>query len=116
MIKTKKVKKSVIVTTDVTCDSCGKSCKVYLDRKKTSFNFEFMTLDAHWGYGSGKDMERQQAQVCEKCVDKKLSPIIKFRKTDMHFTTMIDSGAEEARVANALPHGSGGLNVSIHKK
>jgi hypothetical protein len=97
MIKTKKVKRSATITTDIICDCCGKSCKAYVDRKKTSFNFEFMTLDAHWGYGSGKDMERHQAQVCEKCVDKKLSPIIKFRKSDMHFSTMIETGESEAK-------------------
>jgi len=97
MIKTKKIKKSVEVVTDVICDSCGKSCKVYLDQKKKSFNFEFMTLDAHWGYGTGKDMERYQAQVCEKCVDKKLSPIIKFRKSEMHLSTMIQTGESETK-------------------
>ncbi len=97
MKKIKTVSKKVEVVTDVICDSCGKSCKVYLDQKKKTFNFEFMTLDAHWGYGSGKDMERQQAQICESCVDKKLSPIIKFRKSDMHFSTMIETGESESK-------------------
>jgi hypothetical protein len=92
MIKTKKVKKLETITTDVICDCCGKSCKVYWGKKGKSFTFEFMTLSADWGYGSGKDMERYQAQICEKCVDKKLSPMVKFRKTEMVFSTVITDG------------------------
>ena len=97
MIKNKKVKRNVTVTTDVICDSCGKSCKTFLDQKKKHFDFEFMTLEAKWGYGTGKDMERYQAQVCERCVDEKLSPIIKFRKNDMRFGTMISVGESEEK-------------------
>lgn len=79
MIKTKKAKKSVIVTTDVICDCCGKSCKVYIDAKEKHFNFQYMTLEATWGYGSDKDTEKWSAQVCEKCVDKKFKGV-NFKK------------------------------------
>ena len=36
-------------------------------------------LETHWGYHSGKDMQKWTAQICEKCVDEKLS-FINFKK------------------------------------
>ena len=62
---------------DVKCDICGKSCKTEIN------TFEFMELKVDWGYGADKDGKRQTAQVCEKCVEEKLEPIIKF-KTEIY--------------------------------
>ena len=62
------------VLKDVFCDSCGKSCN-------TEYGFEYMELTANWGFSSNKDLERWEAQICEKCVDEKFSPI-KFKKTN----------------------------------
>jgi len=80
--------KSVI--TDVLCDCCGKSCKVKegiidndtrADNGEPYYVFEFMKLEANWGYYSEgqKDTEKWTAHICEKCVDEKLS-FIKFKK------------------------------------
>jgi hypothetical protein len=82
--------KKVEIITDIICDSCGQSCKVRediidndlrLDHVQPSYSFEFMDLEAHWGYDSGKDCESWSAQICEKCVDEKLS-FIKFKKKE----------------------------------
>lgn len=70
------------VITDIICDSCGESCKVdkYLidndkhpDNGQNHCSFEYMKLEARWGYHSNKDLESWTAHVCEKCVDGKLS-------------------------------------------
>lgn len=70
------------VIVDITCDCCGKSCKMYDGRADDDMLFsvfEFMKMEANWGYCSGKDTEKWTAQICEKCVDEKLS-FIKFKK------------------------------------
>lgn len=83
-IQTKKAE----IITDVICDCCGKSCKVYegkidndvrVDNGEPYYSFEFMKMEVHWGYESGKDTQKWTAQVCEKCVDEKLS-FINFKK------------------------------------
>lgn len=89
-----KENKAVDVMSDVICDCCGKSCKVFIDQKHTVVNFECMTLKANWGYGSGKDMERWTAQICEKCVDEKFG-FIKFKKEDLEFMQGLTIGTPE---------------------
>ncbi|KKQ34867.1 MAG: hypothetical protein US50_C0034G0008 [Candidatus Nomurabacteria bacterium GW2011_GWB1_37_5] len=63
--------------TPIKCGICGNSCK-------TGYSNEYMTISAEavWGYDSKKDYEYWTAQisVCEKCVDKHLAPLIKFKK------------------------------------
>ena len=90
MKKTEIQKRKTEVTTDIICDCCGKSCKVYeavvanearLDHGEIFQGFEFMELEAHWGYDSGKDCEKWTAHVCEKCVDEKFS-FINFKKEE----------------------------------
>ncbi len=49
---------------DILCDKCGKSC-----RDSEGMNHEYAEIEAHWGFGSGKDGEAHEAQVCEKCYD-----------------------------------------------
>lgn len=44
-------------------------------------NFESMTMTAYWGFGSDKYSEKWTADICEKCVDEKLS-FIKFKKKE----------------------------------
>lgn len=88
-METKEIKeKKAEVVTDVICDCCGRSCKVYegtTDNEKRIDNgepfsvFEFMKMEVNWGYWSGKDTQKWTAQICEKCVDEKLS-FIKFKK------------------------------------
>lgn len=85
-------KKDVEVVTDIICDCCGQSCK-------TSVDYEYMTLEARWGYGTKKDMEKWTAHLCEKCVDEKLS-FINFKKEDLQFQTVIGTDREQEEQIN----------------
>lgn len=69
--KLKRVRQKIV--TDVKCDMCGSSCK---NGRK---NFEYMTMKAHWGYYSEKDLELWEAHICEGCVNK-LKDTIKFKR------------------------------------
>lgn len=89
-----KENKEVNVLKDVICDCCGKSCGIFLDQAHTVTSFECMTLKANWGYGTKKDMERWTAQICEKCVDEKLVPLIKFKKEDLDFNSVIGTQSD----------------------
>jgi hypothetical protein len=82
--KKKNVKTDVLI--EIICDHCGRSCEVEFG----SGNYEFMKLDASWGYGSKKDFEKWSAHLCEKCVDElfnnpknKKSIRIKFEVQDL---------------------------------
>ena len=86
MFKTTTKKTEVEILEDVICDSCGNSCK-------NSTNFEFMTLENYWGYGSKKDGDFWQAHICEKCVDEKFN-FIKFQKEDYMIDGMKVHGLE----------------------
>lgn len=79
-------KKSEVII-DIICDCCGKSCKVdegvidndvRVDNDEKHYLFEFMKMEANWGYYSGKDLQQWEAQICEKCVDEKF-PFVKFK-------------------------------------
>ena len=78
---TEKQTKEVDVLTDVICDCCGNSCKFFMFSDDEVATYEYMSLEAAWGYGSNKDGEKMTAQVCEKCVDEKFS-FLKFKKTN----------------------------------
>jgi hypothetical protein len=52
---------------DIKCDMCQKSC---MDSE--NMNFEYAQIEVHWGFGSNKDTEKHEAQICEKCYDKLL--------------------------------------------
>ena len=88
-METKEIKnKRIEEITDVICDCCGQSCRVHEGRvdneAREDFGesysiFEFMKIEKCWGYWSSKDTEKWTAQICEKCVDEKLS-FIKFKK------------------------------------
>ena len=73
----KKVKKEIL--DDIICDICGESCAVFDCRGKEYETFEYLSLTADWGFDSGKDGERWEAQVCSSCADKHLAPLIKFQ-------------------------------------
>jgi hypothetical protein len=45
----------------VYCDICSSSCIT------DNFGSEYATLEALWGYGSQKDGEKFDIQMCEKC-------------------------------------------------
>ena len=70
-----------------TCDICGEDCMKDMftpyspEGDDSDKEFEGMELNAVWGFASGKDGEIWNAVICEKCVDKHLTPLIKFMKT-----------------------------------
>ncbi len=72
--------------TEIICDGCGKSCCKPISKDGKVTTNEFMRLEAFWGYASKKDLEKWTANLCEKCVDEKLS-FIKFKKQEYHFFT-----------------------------
>jgi len=82
---------------DIICDSCGKSCGVPINVPKNGeepcLSFEYMTLKAHWGYGSHKDLENYEAHLCEECVDKKLN-FINFKKTEYDIYDAFSNSAQ----------------------
>lgn len=88
------------VVTDILCDICGASCKVSegicdndlrIDHGEVHREFEYMHLKAIWGYRTKKDNEKWTAYVCEKCVDEKLVPLIKFKTQELDRITMIET-------------------------
>jgi hypothetical protein len=85
MIKTKTISKVIHqeAQEDVLCDICSKSCgtQIYNEEGEAFLRFEYMQLEAFWGYYSSKDEEQWVAQVCESCVDTHLVPMIKFTKS-----------------------------------
>lgn len=77
MTKYKQVSQQVNVIDYVQCDICGQRCGKGLG----DFEYEYLKMEAHWGFMSDKDLEKWEAAICEPCVDKYLSPIIKFNKS-----------------------------------
>lgn len=82
-----------MIVEDIICDCCGKSCKVQefdIDNElnkcfgEKARSFEYMKMEAAWGYDSKKDMEKWTAYICETCVDEKFKDI-KFEKTQLRF-------------------------------
>lgn len=71
------VEKTEQVLVDVVCDRCGGSC--ISERIETADadgnpvelpSVEKATVRADWGFFSGKDGERWDADLCETCSDK----------------------------------------------
>lgn len=50
--------------TDVKCDACGKSCTII------DGIMEYGIIEAFWGYGSKKDGNKYEKELCESCFDK----------------------------------------------
>jgi hypothetical protein len=88
MMITEKVAIEVDETKDIICDCCGKSCCVdeYTDEQGNKIKqFEYMKMEAIWGYFSKKDNTTYKAQICETCVDEVLKPLIKFEIIDENY-------------------------------
>lgn len=71
---TKRVQREYMKIEDITCDVCGKSCKL------GPYIFECATLNASWGYMSHKDGCEDEAHLCESCFDK----IVEHFKIKLH--------------------------------
>ena len=63
MKKLKKLPVDRIV--DVVCDVCGQSCK-----NDVSIEYAQLHVPGGWGYGSRKDGEWHDCDLCEDCYDK----------------------------------------------
>jgi len=61
----------------VYCDLCGQSCT--LDQ----FGSEYATLEAIWGYGSKKDGEKFDIQICENCFNETLNWMKEKRRINL---------------------------------
>jgi len=59
--ETEEVKQEIVK--DIICDCCGKSCFEICD-------YEYAQLRATWGYGSHRDTEQWNCDLCEQCSDK----------------------------------------------
>jgi hypothetical protein len=64
MKRTETALQSVEVLQSVVCNKCGESCS---NINPGGDRFEFATLSTDWGYGSGRDGEREESHLCEKC-------------------------------------------------
>jgi len=62
MIREENETKEVAVIKDVLCNKCGVSCLCH-----TTCGFSYASLNVHWGYGSTRDMEVHEAQLCQNC-------------------------------------------------
>ena len=63
---------------EVICNKCGKSFT-----PSDSLFPEFLDIEKDWGYGSQKDGERWEFDLCESCIDEfvgtfKISPLITY--------------------------------------
>ena len=87
---------------DVICDICGNSCDmgpIFIDKKESrkmkvchitntpyikrdqDKNFEYLTMNAKWGYNSVYDLEEWNAHICQNCVQEHLLKFVKFKST-----------------------------------
>lgn len=55
-------RKTVKVLDKIFCDCCGKQCT-----DDFYHNHENATLEAAWGYNSGRDGEKWEVHLCESC-------------------------------------------------
>lgn len=62
MRKYEEVVKPTQSLADITCDKCGNSCR-------RDLNYEFANMTAYWGYGSRKDEQVFDLDLCEDCFD-----------------------------------------------
>lgn len=76
-----KIEKEEVVISDAYCDKCGKSCRRVTNGLPI---FEYLKLEADWGYASNKDMESWRAILCEDCADE-IAKLIKFQITQRFF-------------------------------
>lgn len=82
MRKYKEVQKTEQVIDEVICDVCGESCmKQFEIGANATKQFVGIQIKQPWGYlSNGKDLQIWEADICEKCVDEKLS-FINFDKS-----------------------------------
>lgn len=67
--------KTIKVLNHILCDVCGKTCTDDFYN-----NHENATLEAIWGYNSGRDGERFEIHMCENCFGETLGFLRNKRK------------------------------------
>lgn len=60
-------KKTVEVVDQILCDCCGQSCTKEFPTTKPSFDHEYASIEATWGYLSNQDGIQYDIQICETC-------------------------------------------------
>ena len=67
MLKRRIEQRESLVTEDVVCNKCGRSCRV--GDQGEGFGFQSVELKPWWGYHSSKDGEVHRSHLCEGCYD-----------------------------------------------
>ena len=68
---------------EVICDICGQSCK-------KTYNNEFASLSATWGYDSSNDFTRHEIDICENCFNKTIQFLKQIRTVSVQKTDPLD--------------------------
>lgn len=65
-----------LVTQDVACNKCGRSCRVEDEHQREVFQFVCVELKVHWGYFSSHDLEAHRSHLCEQCYDELVASFV----------------------------------------
>lgn len=74
-------KKLTKVVDQILCDCCGQSCTKEVPTIKPSFDHEYATIKATWGYFSKQDGNQFDIEICEHCFNEVIDFLKKKRKT-----------------------------------
>lgn len=73
-------KKLTKVVDQILCDCCGESCTKEFPTTLPSFDHEYATIEATWGYLSNQDGTQYNIEICENCFNEILELIKNKRK------------------------------------
>ena len=73
-------KKLTKVVDQILCDCCGQSCTKEFPTTKPSFDHEYASIEATWGYLSNQDGTVYDIQICESCFNEVLQYMKQIRK------------------------------------
>lgn len=88
-----------LVTQDVMCNKCGRSCRVEDEHQPEVFGFVCVELRVDWGYFSSYDLESHRSHLCERCYEELVAsfvipPEVKIRLA-LDPTDVFDRSVEE---------------------
>ena len=61
------------VVDQISCDCCGQSCTKEVPTIEPSFDHEYATIEATWGYFSEQDGTKYSVELCESCFNEVLT-------------------------------------------
>jgi hypothetical protein len=61
------------VVDQISCDCCGQSCTKEFPTIEPSFDHEYATIEATWGYFSEQDGTKYSVELCESCFNEVLT-------------------------------------------